>query len=379
MISAIIGAAGKSERFGTNKLKAILGGVPLLMRSLYLFQVLSEIDEIILVGQKEELAEMTPLKKSFPKIKKIIAGGKTRFQSITKGVLVSQGDLCLVHNGANPLVTKEEILKVLKVTKKHGAAFVGRKVKSTLWEIKDEKIDQEIPRKNVYEAETPQAFKKDLYLQALEKIKNSPKNFTDEMSVLKTIKINGILVLASKQNIKITTSQDLQIAENFLKPYTRIGIGHDSHHFNVNNTKKDLVLGGVIIDSNLSLKAESDGDLVIHALCNAIGTAIGEGSLSLYADKLLQKKNIIDSSEYLKYISTNMTSLGYKIGNIALSIEGKKPRLEKYIPDMKEKLARVLAINPFQIGLAVTSGEELTSFGKGVGLQCFAYVQIIKI
>ncbi len=377
MVSVVIGAAGKSERFGSNKMQTILAGLPLLMRTIYPFQILKEIDEIILVVPEDKIEEMSPLKKSFTKIKKLIPGGKTRFESIAKGVIETNGEICLVHNGANPLVTKEEILETIKSVRKHNAAFIGRKITSTLWEVNNGLIEKNIPREDVYEAETPQGFKRDLFINALEKCKNKKKEFTDEMSVLENIGIFGKVVKASPQNRKITTVQDLQIAEVFFKAHTRIGIGHDSHKFSLKK-EKPLLIGGAEIPYNKSFSANSDGDVVIHSLCNAIGTAIGEGSLSLYADKMCHE-GIIDSLKYLEHINKNMKSVGYSIGNIAITIEGKEPKLENHIPNMKKIIAETLGINSFQIGIACTSGEELTSFGKGEGIQCFCHVQLIKI
>ena len=376
MISVIIGAAGKSERFKKDKMKAVLGGLPLLMRTLYPFQTIKEISEIILVVPPEKIDEMSILKKSFSKISQVIAGGKTRQQSIYNGVLKVKENFCLVHNGANPLVTIKEILQVITELKNNEAVFVGRKISSTLWKLNNNFITQNISRDDLYEAETPQAFKTNSYLKAWKQAK-SQKNFTDEMSVLYSIGIQGKMITASFQNRKITYLEDLKIAENFLKPHLRVGLGHDAHQF-TNKTKKPLILGATEIPFNKSFLANSDGDIILHALCNAIGTAIGEGSLSIYADEMC-KNNITDSSEYLIHICKNMASLGYVIGNIALSLEGSEPRIEKFVKIIKKNMAKIMGINPFQIGLAVTSGENLSAFGKGQGMQCFAHVQLIKV
>ncbi|MBT4936553.1 2-C-methyl-D-erythritol 2,4-cyclodiphosphate synthase [Candidatus Peregrinibacteria bacterium] len=404
MISSIIVAAGKSERFGKNKLRAILGGLPVLMRTLFAFQTHPEVDEIILVVNKEKINEMKVLEKPFSKIKKIISGEQHREQSSAAGVIESAGDICIVHNGANPLVSQKEISDVIQSVTDNDAAFVGRKVSATLKHCKKDKVDKTIDRTELVEAETPQGFKKELYLKALESIQDSHKTpeliFTDEMQVLESIGVHGKYIEASPQNRKITTLYDLQIAESFLKPHTRTGLGHDSHRFSptisdspsvipalvkpaqapagIHNRETYITLGGVKIPHSKSFDANSDGDVLVHALCNAIGTAIGEGSLSKYADEMC-KRGVKDSMKYLDHIKKNMQSMGYSVGNISASIEGKEPKLEIHIPEMKKKIASILDINPFQIGVACTSGEELTSFGKGEGMQCFCSVQLVKV
>ena len=420
MISAIILAAGKSERFGQNKLRAMLGGLPLLMRTLFAFQTHPQVNEIILVTNKDKIEEMNVLQKSFSKIKKIIPGGEHREQSSAAGVIEASGDICLVHNGANPLVTQKEISELIQSMKDNNATFVGRKVSATLKRSKNDQIEETVNRSNLIEAETPQGFKKELYIKALQSIQDSKQNiqgqFTDEMQVLESIGVFGKYIEASPQNRKITTPYDLQIAESFLTPHTRTGLGHDSHRFSsatpaspsVTPTKAGIhphktlrqaqddkgatqddtpkpqdnnlfiTLGGVKIPHAQCFDANSDGDVLVHALCNAIGTAIGEGSLSKYADEMC-KNGIKDSIMYLKHIKKNMQALGYTIGNISASIEGKEPKLEIHIKEMKENISSALDINSFQIGIACTSGEELTSFGKGEGLQCFCSVQLAKM
>lgn len=157
----------------------------------------------------------------------------------------------------------------------------------------------------------------------------------------------------------------------------KVGIGQDSHRFEKNITKP-LVLGGIIIPNCQGLKANSDGDVVIHALCNALSSSIGKGSLSIYADNLCQKQKITDSKEYLKVAFGFIKKEKYKVNNISISIETKKPRLEKYFPKMKQKIADLCHINEENVGITVTSGEGLTSFGKGLGIQVFAAITIIK-
>jgi 2-C-methyl-D-erythritol 2,4-cyclodiphosphate synthase len=150
----------------------------------------------------------------------------------------------------------------------------------------------------------------------------------------------------------------------------RIGIGQDSHRFDKN---KKLVFGGVTFKNYCGFKANSDGDVLIHSLCNALSSAIGGESLSTWADDMCQK-GITDSREYLKYIF-NLLSLKFNISNVSISVEAQIPRLtsaEKKI--VKNSLAEILKININQIGITYTSGQDLTSFGKKEGIQVFSTV-----
>lgn len=156
----------------------------------------------------------------------------------------------------------------------------------------------------------------------------------------------------------------------------KIGIGQDSHKYE-NDTSKPLILGGVKISDKHGLKANSDGDVLIHALCNAITSSIGKGSLSNFADQMY-REGIVDSREYLKTALAYLKHDCYKINNISICIETQKPKLEKYFPKIKKILANICQIREQDVGITVTSGERLTVFGKGLGIQVFAAVTIIK-
>lgn len=153
----------------------------------------------------------------------------------------------------------------------------------------------------------------------------------------------------------------------------RVGIGQDSHRF---DKTKPLVICGKIIPDHDGFEANSDGDVVYHALCNAIGTAIGEGSLSKYSEDMCHKQGIKDSSKYVLHINNIMKNKGFSINNIAISIECKTPKIEPHVNDFKQNLSLLLNIKQSQIGIAATSGENLTAFGKGEGVNCFVIVSL---
>lgn len=161
----------------------------------------------------------------------------------------------------------------------------------------------------------------------------------------------------------------------------RIGIGQDSHKINSHNLKannnKPLMLGGVLINESIKVEADSDGDIIIHSLCNALNTAIGYGSLDLYAGPLY-RKGVTDSREYLKVALTKIYEKGFKINNVSFMIEAGRPRLEKHRQKITKSLAAILKINEENIGIAFTSGDKLTNFAKGKGIQSFCIASLVR-
>jgi len=153
----------------------------------------------------------------------------------------------------------------------------------------------------------------------------------------------------------------------------RVGIGQDSHRFI--DEDKPLVLGGISVEGP-GLQANSDGDVVLHALCNALTSSVGRGSISNYADKMCLEQGIKDSKEYVKVAYGYVKDAGYRVNNLSISIEAKKPRLEKKIPEMKKVIADILNIGEDDVGITATSGEGLTDFGKGLGVKAFVVVSL---
>lgn len=155
----------------------------------------------------------------------------------------------------------------------------------------------------------------------------------------------------------------------------RIGIGLDSHRLN-EGTKKKLILGGVEISKEYCLIADSDGDVIIHSLCNALSTAIGGGSLGTWAGEMF-KKGVTDSREFLKVIIDRVKKKGLKINNAAIMVEAGKPKLEGFRKQMQLSLAKLLEIEADKVGIAFTTGEGLTAFGRGEGIQALTIVSLI--
>ncbi len=156
----------------------------------------------------------------------------------------------------------------------------------------------------------------------------------------------------------------------------RVGIGQDSHPFS-DDADKACMLGGIAVSGVPGFSGNSDGDVVIHALCAAIEQALGRKNFSTYADDMC-KKGITDSCAYLAVAVQHMKEAGYTINNVGISVECKKPKILPIEDDMKTALASLLETDCARIGINATTGEELTAFGRGEGVSVFAIVTICQ-
>lgn len=155
----------------------------------------------------------------------------------------------------------------------------------------------------------------------------------------------------------------------------RIGIGQDSHRFDFSTTSKKLILGGITINNHPPLLGNSDADVILHSITNAISGVTCVNILGKISDDLCLKNGILDSSVYLKE-ALNTMSKTMKINHLSISIECKTPKITPLISSIRNNLSKLLNISENSIGITATTGEELTDFGKGNGIQVFSIITI---
>ncbi len=152
----------------------------------------------------------------------------------------------------------------------------------------------------------------------------------------------------------------------------KVAIGQDSHRFDFENKNKPLVLGGVTFENETGLLGNSDADVVLHSITNAISGITTVNILGKIADDMC-KNGITDSEEYLKEA---LKYLNEKIIHLSISIECKSPKITPKIEAMRENISRILNISPMQVGITATTGEGLTEFGKGNGISTFSIITV---
>jgi 2-C-methyl-D-erythritol 2,4-cyclodiphosphate synthase len=151
-------------------------------------------------------------------------------------------------------------------------------------------------------------------------------------------------------------------------------VGQDSHRFEDESSKKPLWLGGIIIPGSPGLLGNSDADVVLHAITNAISGISCVNILGKISDDLCLNKGIADSKVYLQEALKTLDT--YSVVHVSVSIEARKPHLSSHIPAMRLSIANVLQISENHVGITATTGEGLTSFGKGEGIQAFVIITV---
>jgi 2-C-methyl-D-erythritol 2,4-cyclodiphosphate synthase len=154
----------------------------------------------------------------------------------------------------------------------------------------------------------------------------------------------------------------------------KVGIGQDSHRFDFGDTNKKLVLGGVVFENHPPLKGNSDADVVLHSITNAISGVTCVNILGKIADEMCLERSITDSSEYLKEAMKYLE--GSRIVHLSISIECSTPKISPRISEMRASLSKLLRLPGNCIGITATTGEGLTAFGRGEGIQVFSCITV---
>lgn len=157
----------------------------------------------------------------------------------------------------------------------------------------------------------------------------------------------------------------------------RVGFGQDAHPF-TDDVTKNLVLGGIVIDDHWAFEGNSDGDVVLHALCDAIEQSIGNDSFARYADVMCKEQGITDSVEYVKVALEHLADAGYTINNVGISVECKTPKIMPHADRMKDRIAEILGIDRSLIGINATSGDRLTQVACGEGAGAHVIVSVVR-
>ena len=393
---ALIMAAGTSQRCGFDKLVAQLGNQTVLERCLHTFCQCELVDDIWVVGR-----DLTPE----GKLKGSITGGNSRFDSVQNGLkhcaeIYDQDVRIIVHNAANPWLKLDDLNTGLAQTVNKPNLIFGFFTPNSIKQVsKNGLVKSFLDREEIFETQTPQISLLSTFSKAISAFDNrhstidNPPEPRDEAELLALIDEPIHVYECDPSNTKVTYPSDLpthchpefssgspdaqpEIPDQ-VRNDIRIGLGEDSHRFAKNFIPdKPFRLGGVdVSEGTLSSDGNSDGDVIVHALCNALLNAHGDTTFDPIAAPICQAGDTYSVS-YLKATLEYLTihHQPFTINQVLISLEGARPRLAPQHQAIVQNLAQLLGITPNQIGLTYTTGEGLNAYGRGEGMRSYVLV-----
>lgn len=372
--SAVIVAGGSGSRMGRPKQMLPLGAKPVLVRTVEAFLQTPEIKEIVVVTPPENRAE---LQKRFPGI--VFADpGKTRLLSVKNGFLKTSADsqLVAVHDGARPLVEPAHISACLQAARQYGAAVLAVPVKDTVKVCEGGFVQNTLDRAVLWAAQTPQCYRRPVLAEALEKF-GQEEGATDESQLVEKLGIKVRVVPSSYKNNKITTPEDLIFAEALLENSViyRTGFGFDLHRL---EPGRKLFIGGAEIPHTKGFLGHSDGDLVLHALCDAVLGALCAGEIGILFPPTDESIKGISSVKIVKKVLEIVRSHHAQIEHIDATIITQEPKIKPHYETVRKSLAEVFEMPLENVSFKSKSHEYVGEIGRGEAAMCHA-VATLKI
>lgn len=380
---AVVVAAGSSRRMGgIDKLTAIVRGRPLLAWSVAAVAASPAVDRVVVVVAPERV-EAVAAADWLPGGVEVVAGGETRQASVAAGVrhlAVVDPDggerVVLVHDGARPLASPALVAAVAEEAARHGAAIPVLSVAETLKRVDGHRIVETVDRADLAAAQTPQGARRRLLLEAWERFPpDGPPAFTDEAALLEACTITVHAIPGEPANLKVTLPEDLaRVDQRLAAPDAlRVGFGHDSHPFGPGSP---LRLGGITIDGAPALAGHSDGDVVLHAVADALLGAAAQGDLGRLFPSDDRTPRAVDSTLLLREVVELLAAAGLRPASVDVTVIGARPRLGARLDGMRAAIAGALGVDPSRVNVKASTGNLAGDEGAGRAISARAIATV---
>jgi 2-C-methyl-D-erythritol 4-phosphate cytidylyltransferase/2-C-methyl-D-erythritol 2,4-cyclodiphosphate synthase len=391
---------------GRDKLASDLAGRSVLRWSVEALAA-AGVSRIVIVTAAARIPEIAAAAWLPDSVVAVVAGGERRQESVAAGVAAlaepaapepepeprpgapeALDPVILVHDAARPLVSPALVRAVAAATARHGAAIPVLRVTETLKRLEGELIGATVDRTDVVAAQTPQGLRRSLLERAYAQYPpDGPETWTDEASLLEACRIPVHAIEGEVTNLKVTVAPDLERARALLdgglvpgRPVTataaagRIGLGTDSHPF---GPGEPLALGGLRIEGAPRLSGHSDGDVVLHAVADALLGAAGLGDLGLLFPADARTPAGIDSRVLLDTVAGKVRAAGWAVANVDLTIVAARPRLAGLLSAMGEAVAAALGVDPRSVNVKASTGNLTGSDGAGRSISATAIAWLV--
>ena len=396
-VSAIVAAGGRGQRLGGSIPKQLLvvSGRSVLERSVAIFLEHPRINEVVVALPADLLADPPPYLRAAQKLLRLVPGGARRQDSVANAfqAVSDHSEVVVVHDAARPFASSDLVTRTIEAAAETGAALAALPARDTVKRtgvIGGEApgpapsdpaigsrgaaryVSETIPRDEIYLAQTPQAFRRQVLREALA-LSEVGVDATDEASLAERNGHPVQLVAGEPTNIKITTREDLAIAEAIARgarttdapragPSVRIGTGYDLHRL---VTGRPLILAGLTIPFERGLLGHSDADAICHAATDAVLGAAAVGDIGRHFPDTDPRWKGARSVDLLRRAAVLVRNRGYDITNVDIVVIAERPKLAGYVDAMCASLADALGVPADRVSIKGKTNEGIGDIGNG--------------
>ncbi len=385
MNAAIVVAAGRGERMGLgrNKLFAPLLGEPVIVHTVRALRQTGLFGAIVVVTGEADMEPMRALLEGEGAI--LVPGGADRQESVYRGLAAcpKEAEIIAIHDGARPLATPQVIARTVESAMRCGSGVASVPLKDTVKRVDAEGRAVETPPREALRAvQTPQTFRAELIRRAHEEGLRGPRA-TDDAALVERLGERVALTQGDEENIKLTTPEDMLLAERLLLrrrgqeegATMRVGHGYDVHRL---VEGRRLVLCGVEVPYERGLLGHSDADVALHALMDALLGAAALGDIGRHFPDSDPAYAGADSTVLLGRVVELLAQNGYRVGNADVTIVAQRPKLSPYIEQMRARVAECLRVPVSCVNVKATTTEGLGFEGEGLGISSHAVACVVR-
>jgi 2-C-methyl-D-erythritol 4-phosphate cytidylyltransferase/2-C-methyl-D-erythritol 2,4-cyclodiphosphate synthase len=387
-VAAVIVAAGRGERAGQSegpKQYRLIGGIPVIRRTLDVFVSHSAIGPIVAVVHKDDTELFSRAAEGLAERVIAVEGGATRQDSVRRGLLAlreAAPEKVLIHDGVRPFVDAALISRTIAAIGGREAALPAVPVSDTLKRgAKDGTVAETVERAGLFAVQTPQGFPFWPILAAHLKSETLGKSaFTDDAAIAEYAKMPVRLVEGSPDNVKLTWARDIILANQRLGgnasafPDVRTGNGYDVHAFEPGD---HVWLCGVNIGHDRKLAGHSDADVGLHALTDALLATCGAGDIGTHFPPSDPQWRGAASHIFVEHAARLVRGKGGRIANVDVTLICEAPRVGPHRAAMVAAMSNMLGIEAGRISVKATTNERLGFIGRGEGIAAIATASVI--
>jgi len=379
-VAVVLLAAGRGERLGANQPKAFvdLGGKSLLEHSIHNALATKNLHQLVIAVPQSHLNQILELEGQLENNGvniRVVVGGQTRQQSVSEALAVLAGgiDTVLIHDAARALTSTDLFNRVAEAVAENQIGVIpGLSVTDTIKKYRGDLVEDTVDRAQLIRAQTPQGFPADLLVKAHLAAKT---DFTDDAALVQNFGGTVMMVPGEEQAMKITTPEDLEAAQGYLLTGAKTGIGSDAHRFST-DPKKVLKLGCLEWGGHVGLEGHSDGDVIAHAMVDALLSAAGLGDIGsnfgVDRPEFAGASGEIFLQETLKLLTEN----GFTPINVSVQLIGNEPKLSPRRLELETHLGTIVGA---PVSVSATTTDGLGFLGSDEGLAAIATSLVRKV
>ena len=379
-VGVIVVAAGRGERLGGDVPKQLLpiGGRTLLQHSVLAFDGHPAISVVVVVLPAELVANGPAIVGRTARPCLFAAGGRERHDSVRHGLaaLPSDVDLVLIHDAARPFADAALIDRVIHGAEETGAAIPAVRARDTVKRVAGgaTTIAETMPREEIWLAQTPQGFRRSVIEEAFAGTGRSGAGpVTDDAMLVEKLGRPVAVVPGDPQNGKITTMDDLAQARLRFSA-SRVGTGYDLHRL---VDGRSLVFAGLVVPFERGPDAHSDGDVICHALVDAILGAAGAGDVGRHFPNTDPRWKDAAGLELLGRAVAIAAEAGWRPASVDVTVILERPKLAPHVEEIRARLAATLAIDVSAVGLKGKTNEGVDAVGRGEAIAAHAVAVLV--